>query len=368
MTIIFDGTNGITFPAGGLANPSGNLVSTGGNLVLQTADTMVMQTDGTTAVTIGSDQSVSMTSNLAVSSNLSVSGNIAGDYILGNGSQLTGLPEGYTDANVAAYLPTYTGNLVSLTGNVTTTSTVSAATLTGTLSTAAQPNVTSVGTLSSLNVTSNVNIGSTTNYGGLLSVDRAQTSSVADLLTLRDASAGTTFNLQTFSDPGVGTVNRFNYDGAYLAIRRSGTEQMRIDSAGRVTMPLQPAFIAFSNTNVEPSALTLVAYTGVTLNRGNYYNTSNSRFTAPIAGLYQFHVRTWVRPSGGVTLMTLNVNGSAVREVRLSLPATSDYSTLTPIFMINLNVNDFVTVSLGGSGSHSSTSIYYSEFSGYLVG
>ena len=83
----------------------------------------------------------------------------------------------------------------------------------------------------------NVNIGSTSNYGGLLSVNRAQTSSIADLLTLRDASAGVTFNLQTYADPTYGTSNRFNYDGGYLAFRRSGTEQMRIDgTTGDVTI------------------------------------------------------------------------------------------------------------------------------------
>ena len=51
-------------------------------------------------------------------------GNITGAYFIGNGSQLTGIPAGYTNANVAAYLPTYTGNLVSLTGDVTTTGNV----------------------------------------------------------------------------------------------------------------------------------------------------------------------------------------------------------------------------------------------------
>jgi hypothetical protein len=48
-------------------------------------------------------------------------------YIFGNGSQLTNLPIGnYSNSNVQAYLPTYTGNLISLTGNVTTTANISA--------------------------------------------------------------------------------------------------------------------------------------------------------------------------------------------------------------------------------------------------
>ena len=51
---------------------------------------------------------------------LSVIGNISGNYILGNGALLTGMDQVYSNANVAAFLPTYTGNLVSLQGDVTT--------------------------------------------------------------------------------------------------------------------------------------------------------------------------------------------------------------------------------------------------------
>ena len=55
---------------------------------------------------------------------LSVNGNITGNYIIGNGSQLTGIVSSYSNANVANYLPTYSGNIGSLTaiGNVKTIS------------------------------------------------------------------------------------------------------------------------------------------------------------------------------------------------------------------------------------------------------
>ena len=59
------------------------------------------------------------------SNTVSTTGNITAGYFLGNGSQLTGLPATYGNANVAAYLPTYTGNLVALTGNVITTANIS---------------------------------------------------------------------------------------------------------------------------------------------------------------------------------------------------------------------------------------------------
>lgn len=57
------------------------------------------------------------------SNTVSTTGNITGGYILGNGSQLTGLPATYGNANVANYLPTYSGNLnpntISAAGNIT---------------------------------------------------------------------------------------------------------------------------------------------------------------------------------------------------------------------------------------------------------
>ena len=56
--------------------------------------------------------------------NVTTTANVQGVYILGNGSQLTGLPATYSDANVATYLPTYTGGFVNLTGNITTTANV----------------------------------------------------------------------------------------------------------------------------------------------------------------------------------------------------------------------------------------------------
>lgn len=50
---------------------------------------------------------------------ISATGNINGNYILGNGSQLTGLPETYNNSNVVVLLATYGSNIISTTGNVT---------------------------------------------------------------------------------------------------------------------------------------------------------------------------------------------------------------------------------------------------------
>ena len=98
-------------------------------------------TNGNSNVTVNANGNVTVgavgTSNVAVFANtgvyvagvVSATGNIAGNYLLGNGALITGLPAGYSNADVANYLPTYTGNLVSLTGPVTTTGNITAGNL-----------------------------------------------------------------------------------------------------------------------------------------------------------------------------------------------------------------------------------------------
>jgi hypothetical protein len=64
--------------------------------------------------------------SLDTSGNISATGNVTGSFFIGNGSLLTGVVSSYGDSNVQTYLPTYTGNLNSLQGNVTTTANVNA--------------------------------------------------------------------------------------------------------------------------------------------------------------------------------------------------------------------------------------------------
>lgn len=83
---------------------------------------------------------------------LTVTGNIttsSGNFV-GNGALLTGLPAGYANTNVASYLPTYSGNIG------------------GTLTTAAQPYITSLGSLSSLTVTGNATVANLNLTGNIV--------------------------------------------------------------------------------------------------------------------------------------------------------------------------------------------------------
>ena len=138
---------------------------------------------------------------LSAAGNITTTANISGSYILGNGSQLTGITSSYGNANVAANLAAFgsnpistsgnitggniinsgistvtgnitggnllTGGLISATGNITGGN-LSGTSIVGTLTTATQTNITSVGTLGSLTVTANVTGGNLLT-GGLIS-------------------------------------------------------------------------------------------------------------------------------------------------------------------------------------------------------
>ena len=68
----------------------------------------------------GLSLSSNVVSALNSTANITTTANIAGGYFIGNGSQLTGLPASYNDANVATFLSNFGSNTVSTTGNVTT--------------------------------------------------------------------------------------------------------------------------------------------------------------------------------------------------------------------------------------------------------
>lgn len=132
---------------GGTISAVGNIKTTGnitgnyfvGNGALLTGITVAAGTsivNGNSNVNVGANGNVTVStagiSNVAVfdptgvsiAGVISATGNVAGNYLLGNGALITGLPAGYSNADVANYLPTYSGNLVSLTGPVTTTSNI----------------------------------------------------------------------------------------------------------------------------------------------------------------------------------------------------------------------------------------------------
>ena len=88
-----------------------------------TATTSTSATTATTAGTVTINAQPNITS-VGTLTGLLTTGNIqTGGYFIGNGSQLTGIATAYGNANVAAYLPTYGGNILASNVSATTVST-----------------------------------------------------------------------------------------------------------------------------------------------------------------------------------------------------------------------------------------------------
>ena len=147
----------------------------------------------------------------------------------------------------------------------------------------------------------------------------------------------------------------------------AGTERMRIDASGRVIRPSQPAFAAYGGSGITTtgSSQTCVFNTTAT-NVGGHYNTSNGRFTAPVAGLYHF---TWfISQSGTATgpVAYILVNGNSPFVPAISYGTA--YNNACASVVLSLNANDFVTVGvIAFNSSFSFIDFGYSGFSGFLI-
>jgi len=116
-----DGGGNLVLATGDAGNTHDIVFATGGFLAanekLRLVDaTSSLQPSANTGVSLGSN--TNYYSDLYVA-NATVGANITASYFIGNGSQLTGLPAGYSDANVTALLSgnTVTSNIIT-TGNV----------------------------------------------------------------------------------------------------------------------------------------------------------------------------------------------------------------------------------------------------------
>ena len=111
-----------------LAALSSNPVSTTGNVTagnlitsgIVSAGNFVGAGAGTPTITSSANLDLSVVGAVRVSGSVSATANVTGNYIFGNGSQLTGIAtSSYGDSNVVTLLSNLGANAVSTTGNVT---------------------------------------------------------------------------------------------------------------------------------------------------------------------------------------------------------------------------------------------------------
>lgn len=98
--------------------------------------------------------------------------------------------------------------------------------------------------------------------------------------------------------------------GVPIIFQPSGTERLRIDASGRVTMPYQP--MSSHSTAVGSTADQVLPASSVQVNNGGHLSTSTNsgRFTAPVTGYYKCIFTGYTNYSNGYGYVNLRKNGA----------------------------------------------------------
>ena len=191
-----------------------------------------------------------------------------------------------------------------------------------------------------------------------------------DITTYVGAGGDLSFGGDTFgADKTIGSNDTYA-----LSFETDGNEAMKIDTAGIITKPLQPAFILKKDTvqtDVGTSEFDISWETEIADRNGDF---STPSFTAPVTGIYQMDVQVegvQLDSAGQYTqLRLLASNRSFYTVFRNPTQLSADSSVdLKLSVMVDMDANDTAKVTMHFANGHltSDIGISYSSWSGYLV-
>ena len=141
-----------------------------------------------------------------------------------------------------------------------------------------------------------------------------------------------------------------------------------VNKNGQVTTPYQPAFNAKLSTTTGQNFNGTLIFNSVNHNIGGHYNSSNGRFTAPVAGRYLFNFYDNVDTDSNSTSLwgdwLINGNYSGYRFY--TYVNHSGWELLSASIIFNLSAGDYVNVYVTTSGNYDGGQ--YGSFNGCLLG
>lgn len=237
-----------------------------------------------------------------------------------------------------------------------------------------------VGTTRSANTSARIEVSGTNVDAGLLVRQTSNTSYAGMRFYNATDTAFRALEID-YSSPGysgslvsggpTGESGSITTTGAYpLTLGTNNTARLIVDSSGRITTPNQPAFRVKPDATYNNIAQGAgVPFKTIEFDKNNNYNTTTSRFTAPVAGVYFFTAAVYVMTNVTVQAsLSMNKNGSffAVGELH-NISGNLGYGMLTVACCTELAVNDYVDLSMRVGQGHLNSG-FNNYFSGFLVG
>jgi len=212
-----------------------------------------------------------------------------------------------------------------------------------------------------------VGIGTTTPVHDL-QIHKATASSQARIQMTTNESGTTNGDGYAVAMEAGNRVYHWLYENAPMQFATNNTLNMVINANGSVTKPNQPAFAATRNQG-HVAAGNYYIFANVYFNRGNHYNSSNGRFTAPVAGLYQVNVNMMDISSATHvnTYYGIRLNGSDYQLVYSTNPTSGTHHRWSWSGIIELAVSDYISIHSGNMGLYGGGNVY-TNFSAALLG
>ena len=157
-----------------------------------------------------------------------------------------------------------------------------------------------------------------------------------------------------------------------INLKTNSATRLSVNGNGQVTMPNQPSFHATNTTigQINTDLYGTIVFNDVTNsgnhNIGSHYNTSNGRFTAPIAGRYLICARSLTNSaanSNPYVAIFVRINGNIIGY--LGHNHTDSWIMESYSGILSLSANDYVDIFVNQASAHGAQN--YSSFSGHLL-
>jgi filamentous hemagglutinin len=240
------------------------------------------------------------TGNLISSGIVSATGNVTANTFIGSGAGLSSIPGG------------------NVTGTVASATSATSATTAGTVTTNAQPNITSVGTLTSVSVTGNITGGNLLISGAILDsaqLDIQTTAANANIVLTPNGTGNV--NIGRMSASGNITAAAYYGSGAGLSAIPGGNVTGTVASATSATTA------GTVTTNAQPNITSVGTLTGLAV------TTASSLISQPVT-----FTQTWNNANAIFTAVRVDINTTAASAASRFLDLRDDSST---VLFVGLN-------------------------------